>query len=433
MRNSKTYSLKELSEFKEKLLHWSQQFYEIVWLDSNEYRHLYGDYDLILAVEAFTLIKTDEVDAFKKLHEYQNTTNDWIFGYLSYDLKNDTENLVSQNHDGLSFPELFFFQPQRIITLKNDQVTFHYLSVIDGEIESDYHQILNLKLDTFLTDLEKGQNLKVQLRLTQKQYLERVQLMQNHILRGDIYEANYCQEFFLENVSLQPVQTFSKLNSISRAPFASFFRNDDLYAMCSSPERFIKKIGDKVVSQPIKGTSKRSKDTTIDNALADKLKIDPKERAENVMIVDLVRNDLSRIAKKSSVKVEELCKVYPFRQVHQMISTVSCLVKPEVSPVEVIKNCFPMGSMTGAPKISAMEIIEKLEVFKRGLYSGSIGYFTPNGDFDFNVVIRSILYNESQKYASFSVGSAITAKSSPEKEYEECLLKAKAMREVLLS
>ena len=394
---------------------------------------MYGDYDLILAVEAFTLIKTDEVDAFKKLHEYQNTTNDWIFGYLSYDLKNDTENLVSQNHDGLSFPELFFFQPQRIITLKNDQVTFHYLSVIDGEIESDYHQILNLKLDTFLTDLEKGQNLKVQLRLTQKQYLERVQLMQNHILRGDIYEANYCQEFFLENISLHPVQTFSKLNSISKAPFASFFRNDDLYAMCSSPERFLKKIGNKVVSQPIKGTSKRSDDDKIDNSLAKKLKSDPKERAENVMIVDLVRNDLSRIAQKSSVKVEELCKVYPFKQVHQMISTVSCLVKPEVSPVEVIKNCFPMGSMTGAPKISAMEIIEKLEVFKRGLYSGSIGYFTPNGDFDFNVVIRSILYNESQKYASFSVGSAITAKSSPEKEYEECLLKAKAMREVLLS
>ncbi len=432
MRKLITYKVNDNLKFKENLLRWAQQFCEIIWLDSNSYSHLYGDYELILAAEAFTLINTDHVDAFEKLDEYQKTTKDWLFGYLTYDLKNDTENLVSQNHDGLCFPDLFFFQPQRIITLKDNQVTFHYLNMIDDEIESDFLNIINNEF-TSKSCFQTENDSKVQVRLTQKQYLERIALMQNHILRGDIYEANYCQEFFLENISLHPVQTFSKLNSISKAPFASFFRNDDLYAMCSSPERFVKKIGNKVVSQPIKGTSKRSDDDKIDNSLAKKLKSDPKERAENVMIVDLVRNDLSRIAQKSSVKVEELCKVYPFKQVHQMISTVSCLVKPEVSPVEVIKNCFPMGSMTGAPKISAMEIIEKLEVFKRGLYSGSIGYFNPNGDFDFNVVIRSILYNESQKYASFSVGSAITAKSDPEKEYEECLLKAKAMRQVLLS
>jgi len=432
LRKLITYKVNDNLKFKENLLRWAQQFCEIIWLDSNSYSHLYGDYELILAAEAFTLINTDHVDAFEKLDEYQKTTKDWLFGYLTYDLKNDTENLVSQNHDGLCFPDLFFFQPQRIITLKDNQVTFHYLNMIDDEIESDFLNIINNEF-TSKSCFQTENDSKVQVRLTQKQYLERIALMQNHILRGDIYEANYCQEFFLENISLHPVQTFSKLNSISKAPFASFFRNDDLYAMCSSPERFVKKIGNKVVSQPIKGTSKRSDDDKIDNSLAKKLKSDPKERAENVMIVDLVRNDLSRIAQKSSVKVEELCKVYPFKQVHQMISTVSCLVKPEVSPVEVIKNCFPMGSMTGAPKISAMEIIEKLEVFKRGLYSGSIGYFNPNGDFDFNVVIRSILYNESQKYASFSVGSAITAKSDPEKEYEECLLKAKAMRQVLLS
>ena len=432
MRKLITYKVNDNLKFKENLLRWAQQFCEIIWLDSNSYSHLYGDYELILAAEAFTLINTDHVDAFEKLDEYQKTTKDWLFGYLTYDLKNDAENLVSQNHDGLCFPDLFFFQPQRIITLKDNQVTFHYLNMIDDEIESDFLNIVNNEF-TSKSCFQTENDSKVQVRLTQKQYLERIALMQNHILRGDIYEANYCQEFFLENISLHPVQTFSKLNSISKAPFASFFRNDDLYAMCSSPERFVKKIGNKVVSQPIKGTSKRSDDDKIDYSLAKKLKSDPKERAENVMIVDLVRNDLSRIAQKSSVKVEELCKVYPFEQVHQMISTVSCLVKPDVSPVEVIKNCFPMGSMTGAPKISAMDIIEKLEVFKRGLYSGSIGYFTPNGDFDFNVVIRSILYNESQKYASFSVGSAITAKSDPEKEYEECLLKAKAMRQVLLS
>jgi len=149
------------------------------------------------------------------------------------------------------------------------------------------------------------------------------------------------------------------------------------------------------------------------------------------MIVDLVRNDLSHTATKGSVKVEELCKVYSFLQVHQMISTVSSIVNVETSPVDILKTTFPMGSMTGAPKISAMKIIEDLEETKRSLYSGSVGYFTPNGDFDFNVIIRSILYKATQKYISYSVGGAITAKSDPLKEYEECLVKAKAMRQVL--
>ncbi len=167
--------------------------------------------------------------------------------------------------------------------------------------------------------------------------------------------------------------------------------------------------------------------------MAQQLAKDPKERSENIMITDLVRNDLSRIAEKGSVSVEELCTIYTFEQVHQMISTVTCSVAQITSSVEILRNTFPMGSMTGAPKISAMQIIEETEDAKRGLYSGAIGYFSPSGDFDFNVVIRSILYNSSTKYVSFSVGGAITINSVPEREYEECLLKAKAMREVLNS
>ena len=159
--------------------------------------------------------------------------------------------------------------------------------------------------------------------------------------------------------------------------------------------------------------------------------MDEKERSENIMIVDLVRNDLAKTALKGTVKVEELCKVYTFDQVHQMISTVTSRVDTETHPVDILKTTFPMGSMTGAPKISAMNIIEQLEETKRGLYSGAVGYISPKQDFDFNVVIRSILYNASKQYASFSVGSAITAKSNPQAEYEECLLKAKAMRQVL--
>jgi para-aminobenzoate synthetase component 1 len=205
------------------------------------------------------------------------------------------------------------------------------------------------------------------------------------------------------------------------------------YALCASPERYLKKSKTKVVSQPIKGTSKRSKDKNKDNALKKALENDPKERSENIMIVDLVRNDLSKTASKGSVTVQELCKVYTFEQVHQLISTVTSQVSDSLSPIDVLQSTFPMGSMTGAPKVSAMKIIEEYEDAKRGLYSGAIGYITPNGDFDFNVVIRSILYNAEKAYISYSVGGAITANSIPEKEYEECLIKAKAMREALLN
>ena len=201
--------------------------------------------------------------------------------------------------------------------------------------------------------------------------------------------------------------------------------------MSATPERYIKKDGCKVISQPIKGTEKRSDNKKEDQQLALELSNDEKERSENIMIVDLVRNDLSRTAKKGSVKVKELCKIYTFDQVHQMISTVESKVKKSTNPIDIIETTFPMGSMTGAPKISAMQIIEELEETKRGLYSGAVGYISPKGNFDFNVVIRSILYNETKQYVSYSVGGAITAKSNPLKEYEECLVKAKAMRQVL--
>ena len=257
--------------------------------------------------------------------------------------------------------------------------------------------------------------------------------MLRHIERGDIYEANFCQEFFSENTKIDPLKSYLHLNEISKPPFATFLKFDKHYVLSASPERYLKKTGERIVSQPIKGTAKRLEDPSEDKKMVEKLSLDPKERSENIMITDLVRNDLSKIAEKGSVKVEELCKIYSFEQVHQMISTISCTVSADLSPVKIIKNTFPMGSMTGAPKISAMKIIEELEDAKRGLYSGAVGYFEPNGDFDFNVIIRSILYNEDLNYVSYSVGGAITVKSIPENEYEECLIKAKAMREVLES
>ena len=255
--------------------------------------------------------------------------------------------------------------------------------------------------------------------------------MLNHINRGDIYEANFCMEFFAKEAEINPVETYSKLNEISEPPFAVYFKNDKQYLLSASPERYLRKEEQKVISQPIKGTAKRSLNAIEDEQLKEELGVNEKERSENIMIVDLVRNDLSHTATKGSVKVEELCGLYTFKQVHQMVSTIVSEVEFTTSPIEIIKTTFPMGSMTGAPKISAMKIIEELEETKRALYSGAVGYFTPNGDFDFNVVIRSILYNSSNQYLSFSVGSAITSLSNPEMEYDECLLKAKAMFEVL--
>ena len=411
--------------FKQDLLTWAQQFREVVFLDSNDYSQQYSSYDCILAVDAFTSIKTDYYNAFEDLKQYQQITKDWLFGYLSYDLKNDIEILNSNNFDGLDFPDLFFFQPKKLFLLKGNQLEIQYLNMCDDEVEDDLEEIRLQIADIQIPEIDIKQ------RISRENYLEKVSKILEHIHRGDIYEANFCMEFFAENTMINPLEKFLKLNEISKAPQAVFFKNNKQYLLSASPERYIKKEGDLIISQPIKGTAKRFIDPIEDEKSKNQLALDPKERAENIMVTDLVRNDLSRTAQKGSVKVEELCVIYSFEQVHQMISTITSKLDCQYAAADVIKTTFPMGSMTGTPKVSVLKIIEELEETKRGLYSGAVGYFTPNGDFDFNVVIRSILYNQENKYASFSVGSAITSLSIPENEYDECLLKAKAMLEVL--
>ena len=428
-RTIKKYTASLTEDLKARILIWAQQFDEIAWLDSNEYEQGYSSYQAMLAVDAFTAIKTDHHQAFEKLDEYQSLSNDWLFGYLTYDLKNDVELLHSGNFDGLNFPDLYFFQPKKVFLFSENEVELQYLNMVDSELESDWVAIINTEISVEESTVESP--VKISLRTSKDNYFEQVDEMLRHIRRGDIYEMNFCQEFFSENVTIDALKTFRHLNDISKPPFATFLKLDEQYILSASPERYLKKAGNTVISQPIKGTAKRLLDPSEDQKMIDQLRNDPKERSENIMITDLVRNDLSRFANKGSVVVEELCKVYSFEQVHQLISTVRCEVADDLSSVEMIKNTFPMGSMTGAPKFSAMKIIEELEVTKRGVYSGAVGYFAPNGDFDFNVIIRSILYNASAKYVSFSVGGAITAKSIPENEYEECLIKAKAMREVL--
>jgi para-aminobenzoate synthetase component 1 len=429
-RTIRIFKTVDISEFKSNLLNWSQQFETLIWLDSNNHNQQYNSFDCALAADEFTSIKTDYYNAFEKLKEYQTLTKDYIFGYLTYDVKNDVEQLSSSNFDGLHFADLYFFQPKKLIFVKKEAIEFHYLKMIDDEIESDFEEIKKVKAPK----IEKiNSDINIKLRIPQKEYHSKIDEILAHIQRGDIYEVNFCQEFYAENTTINPVEVYRHLNEISAPPFASFLKLDNKIALCASPERYIKKEGLKIISQPIKGTAKRVQSKLDDTQLAANLMQNEKERAENVMIVDLVRNDLSKTAKKGSVKVEELCKVYSFKQVHQLISTVVSEVKENTHPVDVIRDTFPMGSMTGAPKVAAMKIIEKFEESKRGLYSGTVGYFTPENDFNFNVIIRSILYNASKKYVSYSVGGAITAKSIPDKEYEECLLKAKAMKYVLLN
>lgn len=427
MRTIFQEQIHDVKAFKTKLLQWSQQFREVVFLDSNNYHQKYSNFDLVLAVDAFTSVKTDFHNAFQDLHEYQSRTKDWLFGYLSYDLKNDIEKLGSNNFDGLNFPELFFFQPKKLFLLKGNILEVHYLKMCDEEFVNDFSNIISVELCDFATLRE----INVLQRISKENYISKVNKMLEYIQRGDIYEANFCMEFFAEKAIINPLEIYQKLNAISQPPFAAYFKNNHHYLLSASPERYLKKVENKIISQPIKGTSKRFENKELDNQSKVDLQNNPKERSENIMIVDLVRNDLSHTATKGSVGVEELCEIYTFKQVHQMISTIVSNVESNTSPIEIIKTTFPMGSMTGAPKISAMKIIEELEETKRGLYSGAVGYFTPSSDFDFNVVIRSILYNAENEYLSFSVGSAITSKSIPENEYDECLLKAKAMFEVL--
>jgi para-aminobenzoate synthetase component 1 len=414
-------------QFKQQLVAWGQQFREITFLDSNSFFDEFSSFDCVLAVDSFTSIKTDYHNAFEDLKQYQQTTKDWLFGYLSYDLKNDLEHLQSNNHDGLDFPDVYFFQPKKLFLLKGNQLEIQYLNMCDDEVEDDFEEINDFVLNSDVT----SSAVELQQRITKQNYLEKVSKLLEYIHQGDIYEANFCMEFFAEKAVINPLEKFLKLNAISQAPFTVFFKNNKQFLLSASPERYLKKEDKNLISQPIKGTAKRFLDPIEDEKSKNNLAQDPKERAENIMITDLVRNDLSRTAQKATVVVKELCGIYSFLQVHQMISTITSKMDAQYSAVDALRTTFPMGSMTGAPKLSAMKIIEELEETKRGLYSGAVGYFSPNGDFDFNVVIRSILYNKENQYVSFSVGSAITSLSIPENEYDECLLKAKAMLEVL--
>ncbi|MFA7274900.1 MAG: anthranilate synthase component I family protein [Crocinitomicaceae bacterium] len=389
--------------------------FPIAYLNSN-------DGSGLLAFGDGPRIKAPAGRALHELEEFiQEHTNQYIFGYLAYDLKNELENVSSDNTDNKNFPDLFFWVPKYVVKMASEHFDF-----LQGEKTTESFEFLEYFLEEETDQNFHAYQLDFQAVTPKEKYLANVNKIKERIQNGDAYEVNYCQEFVVKDIEFDfSLDAYFKLNNITKAPFSSYFQFDDYTIFCGSPERFIQRKGTKLLSQPIKGTAPRNADPKKDEALKKSLLNDPKERAENVMIVDLVRNDLSKIAEKNSVQVDELFGIYSFETVHQMISTVSCEISEKTSFVEIIRAMFPMGSMTGAPKVSAMNIIEELEDFKRGIYSGSIGYICPNGDFDFNVTIRSLFYDKFSKTLTCDVGGAITIQSDAESEYEECLTKVK--------
>jgi para-aminobenzoate synthetase component 1 len=411
----------DLHLFKQKALQWAATFDSACYLDSNNFNDPYSKFDTLIAAGVKRSVTANTGSAFDELAKFRKDNPGWLTGFLSYDLKNEIERLSSANPDHLNFPDLYFFAPQHLILINGNKV-----EVISDDANGIFDAIEQLSISSY-----QNNNINLQSRFSKEDYTTTVNQIKDHITRGDIYVTNFCHEFFADNAQIDPVATFLQLNRVSPTPFGTFYKWKDNYILCASPERFLAKRDNKLISQPIKGTAKRGNTEQEDEAIKQQLRNHTKELQENVMIVDLVRNDLTHSAKQGTVKTEELFGIYTFNQVHQMISTVVCELQAGISPVEAIRNTFPMGSMTGAPKISAMRLMEQYERSKRGIYSGAIGYFSPDNDFDFNVVIRTLLYNSADKYLSFHVGSAITYHADAEKEYEECLLKAKAILEVL--
>jgi len=426
VKEAVTFPVNDVELIKLKMLNWANQFSIFCFLDNNNYNFDTPDFECLLAAGCKYSIRASAGNAFEQLKLFSNNNKEeWIFGHLGYDLKNEIEQLHSDNFDGIQFPDTHFFVPEFVLKLHTSQLSIYTTSGAED--------IFNAIITTEALSLPAiSPVLEIRSRISKNDYMAGVRKLQQHMLRGDCYEVNFCQEFFAEKAIIDPLELYKKLSSVSPSPFAALYKLEDKYCISASPERYIKKSGNKIISQPIKGTAKRN----LADAVADKnnklqLEKSEKEKSENVMVVDLVRNDLSRVCKEGTVRVEELFGIYSFPQVHQMISTISGEIAEGLDWVDVVKATFPMGSMTGAPKKRVLELIEAYEQTKRGVYSGAIGFISPSGDFDFNVVIRSILYNSTNEYLSFQAGSAVTFYSNAEAEYEECLLKAEVIKKIL--
>ena len=422
MITKSSFFIQNKTLFKEQMLNWSKQFSICSLFDTQQYQHSYQSIDCIMAVGVLDSLVLNTVD-YEALKAFILQKKRWLFGHISFEFQ-ELITLTSTQKDSIDFPLLHLYEPSITVHIINDTVE---ITSSNKAPEIIFSEINNTK------KIYQPNSTKVPVPTTSKEaYLSIIRALQNHIQKGDCYEINFCQEFHCTADYLSPYHTYLKLAEVSPTPFSCFYKMEDNYLLCASPERFLKKSGNKLIAQPIKGTIARDlKDTEKDDQLKQALYLSEKDRSENVMIVDLMRNDLSKIAKEGTVVVKELYGIYTFPQVHQMISTIEGEIEDGLDFSDVLKATFPMGSMTGAPKKRVLELIAEYEPVKRGLYSGSVGYITPDGDFDFNVVIRSILYNAASKEISYQVGGGITFYSNPDKEYEECLVKAIGMLKAL--
>lgn len=410
----------ERHPLKERLVKACGRYDHALFLDSNGHRDRWSQYAWMAALGDHKLLNSSQ-HSFASLKEFFTANRDWLFGHLSFELKNQVEHLSTRHPAAFSFPSLSFFVPDTLV-YQQDQRIFCESYSLGNESE----------LEALLSDLPLGvaetpAGVQLEARQSREDYLRHVAALKEELQYGNIYEINYCTELAAHARLADVPSIFNKLNSQTRAPFAAFYKHSDQYLLCASPERYLQKHGERVISQPIKGTAPRYEDAERDKLARQALMESEKERSENVMITDLVRNDLSRTAQKGSVRVEELFGIYSFATVHQMITTISSQLDPRHSLSDLLATTFPMGSMTGAPKVKALELIDKHETFARGLYSGSVGYISPVGDCDFNVVIRSLFYNQQTEYLSARVGSALTILCDAAAEYRECLLKAEAL------
>jgi para-aminobenzoate synthetase component 1 len=416
----------DAKEIKQRMLDWSRQFSIFLFLDNNAYRTSSARYECLLAAGAEKVVNGDQADMLASLQNLHDVRQDWLFGHICYDYKNVLEpKLVSSRHPTTGFPLLHFFIPRTVCHINPEQTLFTIESFDDPA--TIYDAILGMEVSTSIKPIP---SLSFKSVIDKDSYIDTISKLREHIGDGDCYEINFCNKGYVENAAIDPLQVFHALNALSPAPFAAYYRLTDKYMMCASPERYLCKNGNKLLSQPIKGTARRDKDRVKDAQIKEALRSDIKERAENVMIVDLVRNDLSRCSETGSVQVDELFGIYSFPQVHQMVSSVSSTLRKGAPFTDAIRYSFPMGSMTGAPKYKVMQLIELYEQSRRELFSGTVGYITPDGDFDLNVIIRSLFYNEETKYLSYQTGGAITYDSDPQKEWEEMRLKAWALERV---
>lgn len=419
------------------MLSWASRFNICCFLDNHLYELPSHSVECLLGVGAARSIRAQTGNAFDQLEEFTAHHRDWLFGHFGYGLAAETEPVPasgvsfppdqSEPADPIGFPDLFFFIPETIIELNRTSIR---IGCLDTDPARVWDAIVREPPETSRPDAPRLP--PFQARFSREEYLDTIQALRQHILRGDCYEINFCQEFFSHPAHIDPLQTWFALSEASPSPFSAFYRLDEKYLLCASPERYLQRKGDILISQPIKGTSQRFPgDPAADIASREQLYQSAKDRSENVMVVDLVRNDLSRICLPDSVRVEELYGIYSFPQVHQMISTIKGRLAPGTGFAAAIRATFPMGSMTGAPKNRVVGLIRQYERTRRGIFSGAVGYCRPEGDFDLNVVIRSILYNQEGSYLSYLVGSGITFYSDPVLEYEECLLKAEGMKKAL--